>query len=173
MRLILILFLMGFAAGCATFAPSTRQPLLVVITTEGSNNKVATEMEGETAVYNIESETGIGGAQVQLQSGEWPPAMILRFHLTGLEEMTLTYGEAATAVTLNISSHGDNEIHQTVNDAPISPDDPRWLTVIITNEDGSSGTIPLENGTIEVTLPKDFYEVAPTSFHINWIDFYR
>lgn len=173
MRLVSTLFLISFLAGCAATAPDSNKSLLVVITTEGNNNKVSTEMEGDTAVYNIESETGLGGAQVQLQSGEWPPEMILRFHLTGLEEMTLTYGEAATAVTLSISSHGDNEIRQTVNDVPLSPEDPRWLVVTITNEDGTPGTIPLENGTIDVTLPKDFYESAPTSFHINWIDFYR
>lgn len=171
MRWVSVLLLMGFVVGCAATAPDRNMPLLVVITTEGNNNKVFTEMEGDTAVYNIESETGLGGAQVQLQSGEWPPEMILRFHLTGLEEMTLSYEE--TAVTLSISSHGDNEIRQTVNDLPLSPDDPHWLPVSINNEDGSPGTIPLENGTIDVTLPKDFYEVAPVSFHINWIDFYR
>lgn len=145
-------------------------PSLTVITTEGVQTKVVMRLAGDTAVFDITSPSGIGGANVQLSSGEWRRTMRLRFHLSGLEEMTLTYGETTTAV--NISST-DSQIRQSVNDAPIDSSSPHWMNVSLKNEDGSAGQIPLENGTIEVTLPPDFHTQDPDSFHINWIDFYR
>ncbi len=167
-RLGLFLLIMFLMVSCQ---PQTSPlPSLTVITTEGVQTKVVMQLEGDTAVFDITSPTGIGGANVQLSSGEWRPTVILRFHLNGLEEMTLTYGETATAV--NISST-DSQIRQSVNDAPIDSSSPHWMKTVIRNEDGSAGQIPLENGTIEVNLPSDFHTQNPNSFHISWIDFYR
>lgn len=150
--------------------PAAQPPSLTVITTEGAGTKVAVQLSGDTAVFDITSPSGIGGANVQLSSGEWRRTMRLRFHLSGLEEMVLTYGD--TAVTLNISST-DSQVRQSVNDAPIDNRSPYWMDVSLKNEDGRAGQIPLQNGTIEVTLPRDFHSQNPNSFHVSWIDFYR
>jgi hypothetical protein len=116
--------------------------------------------EEETAVFDIHS---------------WPPGVMVRFHLKGLEEMTLAYGD--TAVTLNISSLGGNEVRQSVDQNGqteiIHSDSPYWLNVTLTNSDGSPGTIPLEEGSIDVILPTHFHETNPESFSLNWIDFFR
>jgi len=155
-------------SGCT--AQTQRQPSLTLITTEGEQTKVVMKSEGDTAVFDITSPTGIGGANVQLSSGEWLSNMVLSFHLNGLEQMTLTYGE--TAVTVNISST-DSQIFQSVNNEPIDTKSPYWMAVSLKNTDGTTGQVPLENGTIEVTLPADFHSQNPASFHISWIDFYR
>jgi len=166
---IVVLFLIIFImSGCS---PSEqKQPFLTDITTEGNQTKVVMKSEDESAVFDITSPTGIGGASVQLSSGEWLSNIVLRFHLTGLEQMTLTYGE--TAVTVNISST-DSQIYQSVNGEQIDANSPYWTAVTLKNADGTTGQVPLENGTIEVTLPTDFHSQNPTSFHISWIDFYR
>jgi hypothetical protein len=174
-RLVILMGILLFLAGC--HAQEQRQPSFTVIMTEGEQTKVVMQPAGDTAVFDITSPTGLGGANVQLQSGEWQPTIILRFHLNGLEEMTLTYGEptaeaAATTITLNISSI-DSQVFQAANDEPIGEDSPYWMEVALFNEDGTAGQLPLQNGTIELTLPPDFHAQDPASFHINWIDFYR
>ena len=175
MRLLIVLWIIFFVASC--HSQEQRSPALTVITTEGEQTKVMMQPVGNTAVFDITSPTGIGGATVQLSSGEWMSAITLRFHLNGLEEMTLTYGEptaetAATTINLNISST-DSQVYQSINDTLIDEDSPYWLDVSLLNEDGSAGQVPLQNGTIEVTLPSDFHTQNPNSFHISWIDFYR
>ncbi len=169
MGFLLLLLLALPLASCYSQTPPA-PPSLTVITTEGAGTKVAVQLSGDTAVFDITSPSGIGGAKVQLSSGEWRRTMRLRFHLNGLEEMVLTYGD--TAVTLNISST-DSQVRQSVNDAPIDSSSPYWMPVSLKNEDGNADQIPLTNGTIEVTLPPDFHSQNPNSFHIRWIDFYR
>lgn len=175
-RSVILLVTMCHVIGCTPQTPPP--PSLMVITTEGDQTKVVMQLAEDTAVFDITSPNGIGGANIQLSSGEWQPTVILRFHLSGLEEMALTYGQTATSaassasVTLNISST-DSQVYQSANSEPITSDSPYWLTVSLQNEDGSAGQIPLENGVIEVTLPRDFHTQNPASFHISWIDFYR
>jgi hypothetical protein len=167
-RFVVLLLMLFIIIGCS--APAQRQPSLTVITTEGEQTKVMMQPQGDTAVFDITSPTGIGGANVQLSSGEWLPHIVLRFHLNGLEEMTLMYGD--TAVTVNVSST-DSQIYQSANGETIDVHSPYWTAVSLKNEDGSAGQIPLENGTIEVTLPSDFHTQNPAGFHINWVDFFR
>lgn len=174
-RYVSLMGLLLFLSACTAVTRENDQPFLIVVTTEGTNNQVKTAQVEETAVFNVHSETGIGGAQIQLQSGEWRPTMLLRFHLSGLEEMKLTYGDAIIA--LNVSSLGGNEVRQSVtrdgNTETLTADSPYWLDVAVKAEDGSAGTIPLEKGTIDVTMPPHFYETHQPAFTINWIDFYR
>lgn len=127
-----------------------------------------------TAVYDITSESGIGSETFLRPGKQWPAEVMLRFHLKGLEEMTLTYG--ATAVTLNVLSGGQNEVSQSVSrngQSETGSSDSYQLTTTITNADGSEGTIPLEDGTINVVLPAAFHQENPDSFSVSWIDFYR
>lgn len=174
-RLGLFLLIMFLMVSCQPQTPPL--PSLTVITTEGVQTKVVMQLEGDTAVFDITSPTGIGGANVQLSSGEWRPTVVLRFHLNGLEEMTFTYGEptpeaAATTITVNISSTS-SQVNQSANGVPINQDSPFWMDVALLNEDGVTGQIPLQNGMIEVTLPPDFHTQDPSGFHLSWIDFYR
>lgn len=176
MRGLIWLLTTWLAVGCAAQTPPP--PSLTLITTEGTQTKVVMQLSDDTAVFDITSPSGIGGANVQLSSGEWRPNLVLRFHLNGLEELELTYGDTATSaalstsVTLNISST-DSQVYQSANGTPIDSSSPYWMKTTIRNEDGRAGQIPLQNGTIEVTLPPDFHTQNPASFHISWIDFYR
>jgi hypothetical protein len=167
--LSLSLFLL-LLIGCAS---ANGTPATAVSNSSNQADAETLPAEG-TAVYDIYSDSGIG-SEIFLRPGkQWPTQVILRFHLKGLEEMILSYG--ATAVTLNIPSHGQNEMQQSVTrngQSETGRSDSYQLTVTIVNADGSEGTIPLEDGTINVTLPPDFHQENPESFNVSWIDFYR
>lgn len=166
---IILFFLLLLLIGCS--ATNAAQPTAV---------QTATAMENEQPeelpmVYDIISESGIGNEMFQRPADGWAREIVLRFHLKGLEEMRLQFGD--TAVTLSIASSGQQEIWQSVSqngqNQTLQPGDPNWMQVVILNDDSTPGSIPLENGTINVLLPASFYEADPESFTLSWIDFYR
>lgn len=173
MRYGFLFILLSLLAGCTPTAPA--EPFRTLITAQGLENKVVMVLEENTAVFNIRSETGIGSANVLLQSGRWPSQVILRFYLSGLEELTVTYGDAI--LTLNISSTEANQIIQAVTRSgstePIDSDSPYWMDVSVLDAAGNPATIPVTDGAIEVSLPPDFFSQDVDSFALNWVDFYR
>ncbi|MCP4356502.1 MAG: hypothetical protein GY796_00595 [Chloroflexi bacterium] len=166
-------FLLLFLISCTT-ETANEEPLQVNITPKSEGDRVEMEVDGETTVFNIYSQTGIGSADIERITGSWPPTIISRFHLNGLEEMRLVVGD--TAVTLNLSSSGGRSsqtLTQNGVTSTITPDNPYWMDVTISNADGSPGTVPLKEGTIDVSLPPALFDKSPDSFSLNWIDFYR
>ncbi len=150
-----------------TAAPLRGDPQIVVSTIN------------DTLVVDITSPTGIGSAAIEKTAGQWPGKIVLRFHLSGLEEMKFHYGD--TTLQVNVSSHGDNAVTETLvkngETTALSPGDPLytpyWMNVQILNADGATGTIPLQNGAIDVSAPPDFFRSGATKFTLEWIDFYR
>ncbi len=143
-------------SAAATFDVSTQKAEDVVTVEIGA--------DGQTAVFDITSPSGIGGAEVELLSGIWPEEIRLRFHLRGLEEMRFAYDEVQ--VTASVSSTGAGEVRQAVSLAgqpvqPITAVSPYWLPY------------QRQSGVFEFLLPADFYQAAPAAFSLNWIDFYR
>ena len=99
--------------------------------------------------------------------------MTLYFDLKGLEEMSLTWGDAL--VTVHVSST-DGTVHQNLTlqggeAVPISDASPYWMPLRIDTE--TPGRIPLESGYFVINAPKAFLEEAPEHFSLRWIDFYR
>lgn len=172
MKRVLLISILFLSIGCAS--STAVEPTAVPTTAEQEGTVASAAVASETAVIEITSDSGIGNETFRPEDG-WASEIVLRFHLSGLEEMRLMFGD--TAVTLNITSTGQNEIFQSVSQngqtANITADSPYWMPVTITQADGTEGTIPLQNGTINVTLPPAFYTENPDSFTISWIDFYR
>jgi hypothetical protein len=140
----------------ATFGVSTQKAEDVVTVEIGE--------AGQTAVFDITSPSGIGGAEVELLSGAWPGEIRLRYHLPGLEEMRFAYDEVQ--VTASVSSTGTGEVRQAVSLAgqpaqPITAVSPYWMPY------------QRQSNAFEFQLPADFYQAAPAAFSLNWIDFYR
>jgi len=122
------------------------------------------------AIFDVWSETGIGGASASLAAGEMPQSILFRLHLRGLEQMTIAYND--TVVSLSVPSGGDRPVLQGVtvdgDEMPVTPQSPHWMDVTrVESEAGAAG------GYFQVTAPQAFFAAAATEFRITWIDFYR
>ena len=162
--------------GCAAppGVPETPTPVFSVAA-EGDGDELTASVEGQTAVIDVHSRSGIGSAVIKLVSGPFPDNVLVRLHLRGLEEFRLSYD--GTAITASVSSGDSRSVFQSVGlpdggERPVMPDSPFWLNVqIVSNQ--ATPRIPLEQGYFEITLPTGFLHEGRHSFSIRWIDFYR
>ena len=132
-------------------------------------------MEGEIVIIEVQSQSGIGSATIELVSGEFPENILLRLHVQGLEELRLSY--SGTAITASVSSRDGRNVVQSLvtpdeGERSITPDSPSWLDIALVSEQ-STPNIPLDQGYFEITLPEGLLTEADRSFSIQWVDFYR
>lgn len=142
---------------------------------EGEGNSLTLKAEGEAVIVDVHSRSGIGSATVEHVSGPLPEKIVVRLHLKGLEEFRLSYDR--TVITARVSSSDGRNIVQSVDppggdERPIAPDSPFRMEVKIAS-DQVAPRIPLEQGSFEITLPKDVLGKGRRSFSIRWVDFYR
>ena len=114
-------------------------------------------------LIDITSPTGIGGATIEKNSRQWPPQIVMRLRVKGLENFKFRYAD--TTIEVSVSSHGDNAVRE-VYEQPgkkgtVSPGDPYWIAVT-----------PGE-GYFDLEAPADFLKSGENKFTIEWIDFYR
>lgn len=138
------------------------------VTAKNPDDIVGIHREDTRTVLDVQSDFGIGSASIELLSGTMPDTLLLRLHITGLEDFELT-SQAAT-VTASLPSRGLFASRQHVTDIPILPTHPLWLDIQIVS---TSTKIPLEDGYFEIVLPPGFLRNAGAAFEIKWIDFYR
>lgn len=174
LRLRLGLLLAAALAGsvlAACAAPPVSEPDTPEfdIATDKPDNVVTVTADGERLLVDVQSGSGIGSAGVRLAAGAMPPVVLMRFHLRGLEEMTLAFGD--TIVRLSVPSSVDRPVLQSVIEAgqerAITPASPYWMDVAqpVAGEAAAS--------VFEVTSPQAFADSPPTNFTLGWIDFYR
>jgi hypothetical protein len=114
----------------------------------------------EMLLIDITSPTGIGGATIEKLSGQWPPKVVMRLHVKGLESFTFRY--AATIINGSVSSHGDNAVREeSSTSGTLQSGDPNWIVVT-----------PGE-GYFDLEAPPAFLQSGENRFTIAWIDFYR
>jgi len=117
----------------------------------------------ELLLIDITSLTGIGGATIEKASGQWPPKIVMRLHLNGIESFKFTYG--AKTVNVSVSSQNSQivreELVQDGQTRSLSTDDTYWIAV----------TSNL--GYFDIEAPADFLKSGENKFTIEWIDFYR
>lgn len=159
----------GVLAGCA--APPAAGPATpeFQIATDKPDDVVTATMDGERLLVDVQSASGIGSAGVRAADGAMPPAVLIRLHLNGLEQMTFAFGDAI--VKLSVPSGGDRPVIQSVveggQESPITPESPYWMEVTRTTAAGSAETL------FEVAAPPAFSESPTPNFTLGWIDFYR
>ena len=163
-------------AGCATppGVPETPAPVFR-LTAEGNGNELTVSTEGETAIVDVQSQSGIGSATIKLVSGEFPENIVLRLHIQGLEEFSLSYNE--TTITASVSSSDSRSVFQSVaspeeGERSITPDSPSWLDIVLVSDQAATH-VPIDQEYFEITLPEGLLRVGDRSFSIQWIDFYR
>lgn len=159
----------GILAACAASPASGPAVSEFQIATDREDNVVTATLHGESLLVDVQSASGIGSAGVRAANGELPPAVLLRFHLRGLEQMTFAFGDAV--VKLSVPSGGDRPVIQSVveqgQESPITPQSPYWMEVAQTAADGAADTV------FEVNPPQAFANAPTANFTIGWIDFYR
>jgi hypothetical protein len=159
----------GVLAACAPPPEAVPATPEFQIATDKPDDVVTATIDGERLLVDVQSASGISSAGVRAADGKMPPAVLMRFHLRGLEQMTFAFGDAI--VKLSVPSGGDRPVMQSVveggQERPITPESPYWMEVTQTAADGSA------DSAFEVASPQAF-SVSPTAnFTIGWIDFYR
>ena len=144
------------------------------INAKNQDDQVNIQQENGITTVDIYSDTGIGSAKLELESGGMPENMLLRMHLQGLEEIRLKSKQAVIVASGSSSGSfgiNDQRVNSSGSEYSITPIDPLWMKIeIISNQ---AKKIPLESGYFEITVPREFLQSAGNSFEVEWIDFYR
>lgn len=117
----------------------------------------------ELVLIDVTSPTGIGSVAIEKTSGEWPPKVMIRLHVKGLENFKFTYG--AKTVEAAVSSQNAQLVREVLAQAgkasTLSAGDPYWMSV-------TRG-----RGYFDIEVPADFLASGESKFTIEWIDYYR
>jgi hypothetical protein len=118
------------------------------------------DTRSDLLLIDITSPTGIGSAAIDKTTGQWPPDIVMRLHVKGLESFKFRYAD--TAIEVSVPSHGDNRVRaESTASGTLQPGDPEWIAVT-----------PAE-GYFDLAAPADFLKSGESKFTIEWIDFYR
>jgi hypothetical protein len=132
--------------------------------------------EGQVDV-DLYSESGIGSADIRFANISEPIDLLLRMHLSGLENLVIR--SADSTVEASVGSTPPYEIRQSVDLGDgelieIDSTSPHWLTIeLVPNDNTIPAEIPLESGYFEVGLSGYVYAGDGDSISVSWIDFYR
>ena len=166
-------FLLMSCASQPANAQSGDEPVFF-INAKNQDDQINIQQENGITTADIYSDTGIGSAKLELESGVMPADMLLRMHTQGLEEIRLI-SEQAVIVASGSSSGSftisDQRVNSSGNEHSITPIDPLWMKIEIISDQAKK--IPLESGYFKITVPREFLRSAGNSFEIEWIDFYR
>ena len=146
------------------------------ITSKRADDRVDVKAEKDKAIFTIHSPFGISHAVIERGGEKWPDAVVLRLHLTGLENFKVTNGKVKLEGSASL--HDGKPLVRLWKDGKedmlLDAKSPYWLEVRILGGDGKAAkAIPLKDGYFELPLPKTFFEGNPKAITVNWIDFYR
>ncbi len=174
-NLIHIVFAGLLLAACTL---PTVQPASGVTVSEAQNAEITAEWRGDVLIVNVRSESGIGSATVRLPEGDRPRDIIVRLHLSALENLTFAWD--AGTVEVAVSSTGEAIVRESFQPAgaaaaeEIDRGSAQWMDVgILSNNPNATPTIPLVDGHFDVSTPRAFLAGDARSFSLSWIDFYR
>ena len=162
------LCVLGAALAACVDLPGQVLPQITV-TLQKQDDHATVSTEGRSAVIDIRSPSGIGGADVTIGQGPMPAQILTRFHLKGLENLEFRYGQTVVVVSVPTSGGEPSESVRRpgTGETAIGPDSPYWMAV----RQSSGGSGP--GGYIEVAAPQDFLTGGNRAFSLKWIDFYR
>ncbi|MFO0966224.1 MAG: hypothetical protein U0793_11660 [Gemmataceae bacterium] len=146
------------------------------ITTKKKGDTVEFRANGDKVLFIVTSPFGIGQAVIEREAMTWPKGVALRLRLKGLESFKVSSGKATLQAAVSVVE-GKAQTRQWKDgkeDAPLDEKSPFWMDVRVIGSDGKpAGKLPLKDGYFELTLPRAFFEGAPPSITVSWIDFYR
>jgi hypothetical protein len=142
----------------------------------GEGDRVTARTRDGTCFVNVHSARGIGGARLALRGGPMLAAVVLRLHLSGLEQLTLDFGDLI--VSISVASDGAGAIKQSMARqaagaasafSPLGPSDPEWSDVV---RRPCRGADPAAR-RFDVWLAEALCAREPFVCAIQWVDFYR
>ena len=152
------------------------QPAKFKITTRRKDDAVEVQSDKDGTVFDVKSPFGISQAVIERVGDEWPKAVVLRLHLTGLSSFRAENGKVRLDAAVSIED-GKTKVRMWKDgkeNAPLDEKDTLWTDIRIVGGDGKPAKeLPLKDGYFEVALPKAFFEGNPQAITLNWIDFYR
>ncbi len=130
----------------------------------------------DSAVFAVTSKRGIGSATIRRTGGAWPPHVVVRLHLGGLESFSL--GSDAMGLNVSMLSHGNFSVLQTLRHEgrekypPLPKDSEYYADLRVFDADGLDVKgLPPKGGYFEIVVPKPLLDKA--ELQLQWIDFYR
>lgn len=169
-----VFFLAAFVGMMSVATAGDNKAPKFKVTTKRDTDTVDVRADKDKTVFNVKSPFGISHAVIERTGEKWPDAVVLRLHLKGLENFSVTNDK----VKLEASVSGQNGKVRVwkdgKEDAPLDAKSPYWMEIRMVGGDGKPAkAIPLKDGYFEMVLPKAFFEGNPKSIIVNWIDFYR
>ena len=135
----------------------------------------ATFVERERVVFSLRSPFGISHARIERVEA-WPKQVVLRLHLSGLEQLQITNGTDTVFAAVS-STNAVPRVRVWLKDQeqrPLDSQHPLWLAIRgVTNHGQPTDAVPLKDGYFEVTLPEKLLAGNPRAITVSWIDFYR
>jgi hypothetical protein len=174
---VIALFCLAAVTCLVSCSASPQERVTINVVSHKQDAQITIDADGERAVIQIVSPSGIGNAEFEITSRTLPKKIVLQFHLRGLEQLEFAYDK--TVVIGSVSSAQGNVIRQYRRDSgsneaqDVLPNSRYWMKIDLVAQAGSAKTIPLQNGTIEVEAPEDFAQGQHRRFSVQWIDFYR
>jgi acetyl esterase len=152
------------------------QPITIDIKAEKPADRIKMTVDKDSAALDIISQSGIGGATITMNSGKWPATVTLRFHLRGLELLSISNGKIK--LSGSVLSHSGNprllHVDEDGKEKKVKKDSPYWTEIRVLDASGKpTDGLPGKGGYFEMTLPKALLESQPKSLGLGWIDFYR
>lgn len=160
--LILVFVCTLALAACAPAGRQVDSPSFHATDLKGDPRIIFTA-SADLLLIDITSPTGIGSARIEKTAGQWPPKIVMRLRLKGLESFKFTYGDQTIA--LEVSSQNDKVVRESLlkngQQTTLTAGDPYWMNVTPGND------------YFDVEAPLDFFKSGATQFTMEWIDFYR
>ena len=158
-KLLLLACLAVFGLSACAPSTSTDRATFKAVPLKG-DPVITFSATNDMLLIDITSPTGIGGATIEKNGGPWPPQIVVRLRVNGLESFKFRYGD--TTIDVSVSSHGDNAVREESSaSGTLQPGDPNWIAVT-----------PRE-GYFDLEAPAAFLKSGEGQFTIEWIDFYR
>lgn len=154
---------------------SEPEKIIFKVKTEKAEDRIEVNVEKDIATMDIISPSGIGGATVILEKGNWPATIILHLHLKGLESFNISNGKTKLVVSLISHTEKPKRFYLVENDEEkqIEKGDSYWMDLKVVDVSEKTAKGLQKKDYIEMRLPKAFLKENPKSLELGWIDFYR
>lgn len=152
--------------GCANVTPPpapTQVPPVFEFSLAKPADRITYSAQGTSVQFDVYSASGIGDAHITQTAGAAPEQMTLHLHLRALEHFKFSFGDQT--VEIEIPTTGAHSLRESV-----PPDSPLYMPVKIFSRDNA---YPIQEGYIQIELPRAYFEAGAREFSIEWIDFYR
>jgi hypothetical protein len=147
----------------------------IKVTTKRPDDAVEIKVEKGATLFLIKCPKGNSGGTLELLDKQWPKTVVLRFHLSGLEQFTLDNGKVKLGGGVRVENGKTSlRLYKQGDKGLLDEKSPYWMEVRAIGADGKPvQELPVKGGYIELTLPRVLLEDNPKTIQMTWIDVLR